>query len=90
MKKTLVTLLCILCAAFAFANGAGESAAASTVDTSDITADDLKEYETQAQELSAEELEEVNAGRSFCIAIGLGWGDTNYSFCRVLGLGLCG
>ena len=56
----------------------------------DITADDLKEYETQAQELSAEELEEVNAGRSFCIAIGLGWGDTNYSFCRVLGLGLCG
>ena len=42
MKKTLVTLLCILCAAFAFANGAGESAAASTVDTSDITADDLR------------------------------------------------
>ena len=42
MKKTLVTLLCILCAAFAFANGAGESAAASTVDTSNITADDLR------------------------------------------------
>lgn len=55
-----------------------------------FTAEDMKAYETEAKELSEEELEGVNAGASVCLVIGLGWGDTDRNRCRVIGCGLIG
>lgn len=56
----------------------------------DITVDDLKVYETDTQELSADELDQVSAATSVCLVIGFGWGDTDRNRCRVIGGGLIG
>ena len=56
----------------------------------DVTAEALKAYETQAQELTEEELEQVNAaGWAYCVLLGLGW-DGAKSYCKVIGFGLVG
>ena len=56
----------------------------------DFTIEELVAFEKQAQELSPEELEAVNAGfdMNICVAIGFGWGETPWSKCKVIGGGL--
>ncbi len=61
----------------------------------DFTAEDLKAFEAEAQEISADELAKVQASGGkggVCIAIGLGWGglhctDKGDTVCYIIGLG---
>ncbi len=59
----------------------------------DFTADDLKAFESEAQELNAKDLDKVNAadGGGFCIGLGVGMGTAvgaGATTCTLLGLGV--
>ncbi len=56
----------------------------------DFTAEDLRAFEAEIQELGSDDLDKVNAAWSFCWLLGWGWGDTKRSMCRGLGAGVVG
>ncbi len=56
----------------------------------EFTAEDLKTFEAEMQELGTDDLDKVNAAWSFCWMVGFGWGDTIHSTCRLLGRGVVG
>ena len=56
----------------------------------EFSVEDLKAFETEAQELEKDDLDKINAATSVCLVIGFGWGDTSRNKCRVIGGGLIG
>ena len=56
----------------------------------EFSVEDLKAFETEAQELEKDDLDKINAATGFCIYIGFGMGKGKVAACKVIGGGFGG